>query len=307
MSGRSDLGDFLRTSRAGVSPDAVGLDGSGPGRRVRGLRREEVAQLAGVSVDYLTRLEQGRHTSPSEAVVDALARALQLDAAGRAHLADLARSGPRRAERPQVQRVRPAVHQMLDALVDQPAFVLGRRTDVLAANSLARALITDWQAMPARERNYLRWMFLDPAARALHLDWEAVAAEVVGTLRLDAGRHPDDPLLNQLVGELTIKSPEFRAWWTNHRVHQRTHGSKRLQHPTVGPITIHYEALALPGDSDQTLFIYTTEPGSTSHDNVRLLASWSADQRTTTRASRDAEAFGEGSVATPRQDLGRRA
>jgi transcriptional regulator with XRE-family HTH domain len=273
----TELGEFLRARRAAVSPDAVGLDGSGPGRRVRGLRREEVAQLAGVSVDYLTRLEQGRHTSPSDAVVDALARALLLDDAGRAHLIDLVRSGHQPPERPHGQRVRPAVHQMLDALIDQPAFVLGRRTDVLASNALARALITDWNAKPAPERNYVRWMFLDPAAREVHLDWATVAADVVGTLRLDAGRHRDDPLLNQLVGELTINSPEFRNWWNDHRVHQRTHGSKRLHHPAVGPITIHYEALALPGDDDQTMFVYTTEPGSTSHDNLRLLASWSAD------------------------------
>jgi transcriptional regulator with XRE-family HTH domain len=284
MTARSELGEFLRACRAAVSPQDAGVPATAPGRRVRGLRREEVAHLAGVSVDYYTRLEQGRHASPSESVVDALARALHLDAAAHAHLADLARTGLHRPERPQVQRVRPAVHQMLDALLDQPAFVLGRRTDVLAANALARALATDWQAMPARDRNYTRWIVLDPAARELHLDWHAVAADVVGTLRLDAGRHPDDPLLNQLVGELTIKSPEFRGWWNDHRVHQRTHGIKRLQHPVVGPITIHYEALALPGDSDQTLFIYTTEPGSTSHDNLRLLASWAAGHQASSPA-----------------------
>jgi transcriptional regulator with XRE-family HTH domain len=278
MGARSELGEFLRRRRAELAPSSVGLEAAGPGRRVAGLRREEVARLAGVSVDYYTRLEQGRHTRPSEAVVDALSRALDLDAASRAHLADLSRIGPRRAERPQAQRVRPAVHQMLDALVDQPAFVLGRRTDVLAYNRLARALVTDWNALPARERNYVRWIFLDPAARELHLDWQSVAADVVGTLRLDAGRHPDDPLLSQLVGELTIKSSEFRAAWTDHRVHERTHGTKRLLHPTVGAITVHYEALALAGDPDQTLFVYTTEPASTSQDNLRLLASWTADR-----------------------------
>lgn len=130
--------------------------------------------------------------------------------------------------------------------------------------------------MPARHRNYTRWMLLDPAAREAYEDWAAVAAEVVGTLRLDAGRHPDDPLLTELVGELTIKSPEFRAWWDDHRVHQRTHGTKRMRHPAVGPVTIHYEALALPGDPDQTVFVYTTRPGSTSSDSMRLLASWAA-------------------------------
>jgi hypothetical protein len=175
-----------------------------------------------------------------------------------------------------VQRVRPAVHQLLDSLVDHPAFVLGRRTDVLAANALARALLVDWDRVPARHRNYARWVLLDPAARRAYLDWEAVAADVVGTLRLDAGRHPDDPLLGRLVGELALQSPAFRAWWEDHRVHERTHGTKRMQHAAVGPLTIHYEALALAGDADQTLFVYTTEPGSASSDSLRLLASLAA-------------------------------
>jgi transcriptional regulator with XRE-family HTH domain len=289
MSERNELGEFLRSCRANVTPDTVGLHLTAPGRRVRGLRREEVAQLAGVSVDYYTRLEQGRHSRPSASVIDALARALHLDHASHAHLVDLAQAQDHAPERPQVQRVRQAVHQLLDSLADQPAFILGRRTDVLAANTLARALITDWQTLPARQRNYTRWIFLDPAARELHLDWDTVAADVVGTLRLDAGRHPDDPLLNQLVGELTIKSPHFRSWWNDHRVHQRTHGTKRLHHPTVGPITIHYEALTLPGDNDQTLFVYTTEPGTTSQENLRLLASWKADPHSATTRPSPAE------------------
>jgi transcriptional regulator with XRE-family HTH domain len=273
---RSGLGEFLRASRARVSPADVGLDGN-RGRRVPGLRREEVARLAGVSVDYYTRLEQGRHASPSESVVEALARALHLDQGARAHLFDLSKPAGRHAPEPvHVQRVRPAVHQMLDSMVDHPAFILGRRTDVLAANILARALITDFDKIPAPQRNYTRWILLDPHAREVYLDWESVAADVIGTLRLDAGRHPEDPLLNSLVGELTIKSPEFRRWWDNHRVHERTHGTKRMRHPAIGAITIHYESMALPGDPDQTLFVYTTDPGSPSADNLRLLASWSA-------------------------------
>jgi transcriptional regulator with XRE-family HTH domain len=254
-----------------MTPEAVGLlDHAGErGRRVRGLRREEVARLAGVSVDYYTRLDQGRHASPSEAVLDALSRVFRLDPAASAHLADLAR---RRTEHPPAQRVRPAMHQMIASMTDQPALILGRRTDVLASNTLARALLTDWTRLPPRHRNYTRWVFLDPAAREAFLDWPAVAADVVGTLRLYAGRFPDDPLLNELVGELTIKSPEFRTWWNRHLVHERTHGTKHMTHPAVGPITLQYEALALPGDEDQTLFIYTTAPGSPSHDNLRLLA-----------------------------------
>jgi transcriptional regulator with XRE-family HTH domain len=283
VSGRDGLGEFLRRCRASTHPDAVGLPVT-PGRRVQGLRREEVARLAGVSVDYYTRLEQGRHSTPSTAVLDALARALGLDAAARAHLGDLA--GPGRAvERPHVQRVRPAVHRMLDSLIDHPAFVTGRRTDVLASNALARTLLTDWQGLPPRRRNYVRWLLLDPEARERFLDWEVVAAEAVGTLRLDAGRHPQDPLLNALVGELTIGSPEFGRWWNDHRVHERTFGTKRMAHPAVGPVTVHFEALALPGDTDQTLFVYTTEPGSADQDALRLLASWSVPGTTRTDVS----------------------
>ncbi|MFI7604353.1 helix-turn-helix transcriptional regulator [Micromonospora sp. NPDC049366] len=279
MAGRTDLGVFLRKCRADMTPEAAGLlDHAGhTGRRVRGLRREEVALLAGVSVDYYTRLEQGRHTSPSEAVLDALGRVFQLDAAARAHLVDLARPARRSSAQVTTQRVRPALQQMIASMVDHPAFIVGRRTDVLASNTLARALLTDWTRLPPRHRNYTRWVFLDPAARDAFVNWSTVAAEVVGTLRLYAGRFPDDPWLNELVGELTIKSPEFRTWWNGHRVHERTHGTKHMRHPAVGEITIRYEGLALPGDPDQTLFIYTTDPGSPSHDNLRLLASWAAD------------------------------
>ena len=274
MTGQSKLGEFLRACRANTTPEAAGIDPGPVSRRVRGLRREEVALLAGVSVDYYTRLEQGRHSTPSASVVEALGRALGLDTAGRAHLADLARAVRRPRERPRPQRVRPAVRQLVASLVDHPAFIVGRRTDVLASNALARALMVDWDALPPRERNYTRWMVLDPAARTAYPDWESVAADVVGTLRLDAGRHPDDPQLNELVGELTIKSPEFRRWWEDHRVHERTHGTKRMRHPEIGDITISYEGLALPGDPDQTLFVYSTAPGSPSADNLRLLASW---------------------------------
>ncbi len=278
MATRTQLGEFLRTCRARVSPDAAGLgvDSVRPGRRVRGLRREEVAHLAGVSVDYYSRLEQGRHSTPSDAVINALARALQLDGAAHAHLLDLARPVRRPVSPPRVQRVRPALHQLLESFVDHPAFIIGRRTDVLASNDLARALITDWERMPARYRNYTRWLLLDPTAREVYEDWSTVAAEAVGTLRLAAGREADDRLLTELVGELAISSPEFRAWWGNHRVDERTHGTKRMRHPVVGPVTIHYGALALPGDPDQTLFVYSTEPGSASRDNMRLLASWFA-------------------------------
>jgi transcriptional regulator with XRE-family HTH domain len=296
MAEQANLGDFLRRCRADTTPEAAGIAGytGEPGRRVRGLRREEVAQLAGVSVDYYTRLEQGRHTTPSAAVLDALARVFQLEAAARAHLADLARPTRHRAAQIPVQRVRPAMQQLIASMVDHPAFIVGRRTDILAANPLACALLTDWPSLPVRQRNYTRWVFLDTYAREAFLNWSTVAAEVVGTLRLYAGRYPNDPQLNELVGELTIKSPEFRSWWNEHQVHERTHGIKHMKHPAVGPITVRYEALALPGDEEQTLFIYTTDPGSPSHDNLRLLALW-AQQRshpTNTRATAAPDSFG---------------
>lgn len=289
MRRRTELGDFLRKCRADLSPADAGLPDSQSGRRVRGLRREEVAALAGVSVDYYTRLEQGRHGSPSEAVLDALARVFRLDAVGRAHLADLARPARRGAAPPPTQRVRPAMQQLIASMTDQPALILGRRTDVLASNTLARALLTDWTQLPPRHRNYTRWIFLDPAAREAFLDWPTVAAEVVGTLRLYAGRNPDDVRLNELVGELTIKSADFRRWWNGHQVHERTYGVKRMMHPAVGPITLRFEALSLPGDPEQTLFLYNTDPGSPSHDNLRLLGLLTAQQgaATTTAAVSD--------------------
>ncbi|MFD4205350.1 helix-turn-helix transcriptional regulator [Micromonospora tulbaghiae] len=280
MAGHSDLGRFLRRCRADLTPEAAGIAAATQGRRVRGLRREEVALLAGVSVDYYTRLEQGRHTSPSAAVVDALARVFQLDTAARAHLADLARPARRGSQQMPAQRVRPAMHQLIASMTEHPALILGRRTDVLASNALARALLTDWTLLPPRHRNYIRWVFLGPGARDAFPDWPTVAADVVGTLRLYAGRHPDDPRLGELVGELSIKSPEFRTWWNGRHVHERTHGTKRMNHPAVGPITLRYEALALPGDPDQTLFVYTTDPGSPSHDNLRLLGLLTARTRT---------------------------
>lgn len=268
------LGEFLRACRANTAPETAG-----DGRRVRGLRREEVAQLAGVSVDYYTRLEQGRHSTPSDAVVDALARVFRLEPAGRAHLADLARPARRKTRQTPPQRVRPAMQQMLASLTGHPALILGRRTDVLAANPLARALLTDWTRLPPRERNYARWMFLDPDARAAFTDWPTVAAEVAGTLRRHAGRYPDDPRLSELVGELTIKSRQFRTWWERHKVFERTYGTKHMTHPAVGPITLRYEALTLPGDEDQTLFLYTADPGSPSQDNLRLLRLWAESSR----------------------------
>ncbi|HEX6339819.1 helix-turn-helix transcriptional regulator [Umezawaea sp.] len=271
-----ELADFLRRARGQVDPSRAGLPPDGRVRRVPGLRREEVALLAGVSADYYARLEQGRRITPSAAVVEAIGRALGLDAAGRTHLEDLiglpAASAPRRAS--SVQRVRPGLYQLLDSLDGEPALVLGRRTDVLAANRMAGALFADFDRLPLRERNYAHWMFLDERARSLFVDWPDQARAAVESLRFEIGRDPYDRATVALVAELRDRSREFDQWWEQHRVHQRTHGSKRLRHPLVGELTVEYESLSPPGDPDTTLFVYTTEPGSPSRRALELLASW---------------------------------
>ncbi len=275
-SSNPELADFLRRARSKVDPARAGLPHDGRIRRVPGLRREEVALLAGVSTDYYTRLEQGRRITPSDSVLDAISRALGLDETGRAHLGHLVAGGtaPTRRRTPFVQRVRPGLHQFLDSLDGHPALVLGRRTDVLASNRLARALFTDFEAMRPRERNYARWMFLDDGARALFVDWEEQARSCVHNLRLEVGSETDDPGVHALVAELAETSPEFRTWWDEHDVYQRTYGTKRLRHPVVGELAVHYETLALPGDPDQTVFVYTTEAGTSSREALDLLASW---------------------------------
>ncbi|MCS7476893.1 helix-turn-helix domain-containing protein [Umezawaea endophytica] len=276
-----ELADFLRRARSQVDPSRAGLPLDGRVRRVPGLRREEVALLAGVSTDYYARLEQGRRITPSVAVVEAIGRALELDAAGRAHLEDLigltTSAAPRRPRG--VQRVRPGLYQLLDSLDGEPVLVLGRRTDVLAANRMAKALFADFERMPVRQRNYARWMFLDERARSLFVDWRDQARAAVESLRFDIGRDPDDAATAALVAELRDQSRDFDQWWEQHRVHQRTHGSKRLHHPLVGDLTVEYESLSLPDDPDTTLFVYTTEAGSSSRRAMDLLASWTGSEQ----------------------------
>ncbi|MCP2262684.1 helix-turn-helix transcriptional regulator [Promicromonospora thailandica] len=273
----TELADFLRRARNQVDASRSGLPADGRVRRVPGLRREEVAFLAGVSTDYYARLEQGRRIVPSPAVVDAIGRALALDAAGRAHLADLIGLGtvtPQQRSRP-VQRLRPGLYQLLEALDDVPVLVLGRRSDVLAQNRMARALFTDFERFPAPKRNYARWMFLDEGSRDLFVDWEEQARVTVESLRLEAGNDPADRATAELIAELRESAPEFGRWWDEHRVNQRTYGTKRLRHPVVGDLSVEYETLSLPGDSDTTLYVYSTEPGSPSARALNLLASWS--------------------------------
>ncbi|MFC6081737.1 helix-turn-helix transcriptional regulator [Sphaerisporangium aureirubrum] len=273
----TDLRDFLRSRRARITPADAGLpDQRGP-RRVAGLRREEVAQLAGVSVDYYVRLERGRSLHVSEAVLDAVARSLCLNDTERDHLFALARPArrPRRPAPP--QRVRPGLFRVLDTLSGNPAMIIGHRLDILAANGMARALYTDFEALPHRDRNLARYIFLDESARSLYADWEAAARRVVAALHLYAGRHPDDPRLAELIGELSVHDHDFRRWWADHDVHRHSNGTKLYHHPLVGDLTLHYEALTPTTDPDQLLGLYTAEPNTPSDHALRLLASWTGN------------------------------
>lgn len=294
---RSALADFLKTRRARLDPADVGLNPDVSRRRVPGLRREELAQLAGVSVDYYTRLEQGRSRSASVDVLDALATALQLDDAEREHLHQLGRPQPvARGIRSRPQRVHPATLALLDRLdlVGSPAFILGRRLDVLAHNRLAGALVTEFRRLPAPQRNQARFVFLDSHARELYADWRQVAVDTVAMLRHDAGRYPDDPKLSALIGELSIHSEEFRTWWSRHDVQRRTTGTKGYHHPLVGELTVQYQALNPSGDEDQVLIVYTTEPGTASDNALRLLAQLHAQDAAPTVAELDTTDSTEG-------------
>ncbi|MET8213046.1 helix-turn-helix transcriptional regulator [Streptomyces sp. NPDC005373] len=280
MDRSSEIREFLRTRRARITPDQAGLTPHAGPRRVPGLRREEVAQLAGVSVDYYIRLERGRTQGVSEAVLDAVARALHLDDTERAHLFDLAQPTTAavraRRKRPLApQRVRPALYRALDAL-SVPAVVQGRRLDVLAANPLGYALFADFASRPHRDRNFARFVFLDQAAPALYADWEKAARDTVAALRLYAGRHADDPQLTELIGELSLHSDAFRRLWADHDVRAHTTGTKRLHHPVVGDLTLDYVVLAAEDDPDQSLAIYTPEPASPSAEALGILASWTS-------------------------------
>jgi transcriptional regulator with XRE-family HTH domain len=302
MPDRSEIAEFLQSRRARLQPEDVGVPSTGERRRVPGLRRSELAQLAGVSVEYYTRLEQGRAGNVSDMVIDAIAQALRLDATERTHLTDLLRPQPaaRRRRRSSPQRLRPGVVQLLNS-ISSPAFVLGRRMDVLAANRMARLLLTDFDALPGPERNMARWIFLGDEARELYPDWETVARETVAMLRFDAGRHPDDPELSELIGELSMKSPAFAGWWATHDVTERTFGTKDYRHPVVGELSIRYEALRLPDDPDQLLIAYTTEAGSPSERAMRLLDAWGGAEPAAPEPAEDRAAA---LLAEPADDAG---
>jgi transcriptional regulator with XRE-family HTH domain len=246
------------------------------------LRREELATLAGVSADYYVRLEQGRERHPSEQVIDALARALQLDDDATAHLHELARPAPRRRRAARrTERVRPELLRLMEAWPNTPAMVTGRHLDVLAANSLATALHGGF----ARGTNLVRSLFLDPAARERYPDWDEVTKDTVAALRASVGPDLDDPHLTDLVGELSLKSERFRTLWARHDVREKTHGKKRFVHPQVGELTIHYETFAVAGSAGQVLSVYHAEPGSPTEQALALLSSIAAGESAATRTS----------------------
>lgn len=282
MDNRAEIRDFLASRRARLTPTQAGLPVYGTHRRVAGLRREEVAMLAGVSVDYYTRLERGNLAGVSDGVLAALATALQLDEAERTHLVDLARTagtGPARARRrPAQPQVRPSVRAMLDAMTGAPALVRNDRLDILAVNALGRALYAELYRDPVRPANHARFAFLDPRAKDFWVDWERAADDTVGVLRAQAGRDPFDRALSDLVGELSTRSEEFRTRWAAHNVHLHRGGVKHIHHPVVGRLELMYDMLELPADPGLTMLVYTAAPGSPSADALTLLASWAATQ-----------------------------
>jgi transcriptional regulator with XRE-family HTH domain len=276
---RNEIREFLTSRRAKLTPEQAGLRTYGGSRRVPGLRREEVALLAGVSVDYYTRLERGHAGGVSETVLEALARALQLDEAERAHLFDLTRAAnatARNRRRATPERVRPGVRRLLDAITGAPAFVRNGRMDILAANRLGRALYADMFNGPRRPPNTAWFVFLDPRAPGFYVDWEQVANDAVAILRAEAGRSPYDRALSDLVGELSTQSELFARLWAAHDVRDHTAGVKRFHHAVVGDLILSFETMALAADTGLTMFTYTAEEGSKSDEALRLLASWTA-------------------------------
>jgi transcriptional regulator with XRE-family HTH domain len=276
---RNEVREFLASRRAKLTPEQAGLPAYGGHRRVPGLRREEVALLAGLSVDYYTRLERGHLSGASESVLVALGQALQLDEPERVHLFDLARAAnatPRTRRRAPAQQVRPGVQRVLDAMSSAPAWIRNWKADFVGTNRLGRALYAPVFDDPVRPANTARFAFLNPRAGDFYRDWEQTANDMVGVLRAEAGRNPYDRGLTDLVGELSTRSEEFRTRWAAHDVRFHRTGRKRLHHPVVGDLDLTYEAMDLPSDPGLRLLVYTAEPGSPSQDGLDLLASWAA-------------------------------
>ena len=280
MDNRPQVREFLISRRERISPAQAGLPAYGGGnRRVKGLRREEVALLAGVSNDYYVRMERGNLAGASEAVLDGIASALQLDEAERAHLFDLARAAtpaPPQQRRSKASGVTGGIQQILDAITDAPAWVRNARHDMLAANRLARALYAPVLADPRRPANNARFIYLDPAGREFFADWERAADDIAAMLRSEAGSNPHDKQLIELIGELSTRSQEFRSRWAAHNVRFHRTGHKRIHHPVVGTLDLDFEAMEFPAHPGLTLLAYTAAAGTPTADSLKMLASWAA-------------------------------
>ena len=280
MDNRAQVREFLVSRRERISPAQAGLPAYGGGnRRVKGLRREEVALLAGVSIDYYVRMERGNLAGASNAVLDGIAGALQLDEAERAHLFDLARAAqptPPRRRRAKTSGVTEGIQQVLDAITDAPAWIRNARHDMLAANRMARALYAPLLADPRRPVNNARFVYLDPAARDFFTDWDRAADDIAAMLRSEAGHSPHDKQLIELIGELSTRSEDFRTRWAAHNVRFHRTGHKRLRHPVVGTLDLDFEAMEFPAYPGLTLIVYTAAAGTPAADNLKLLASWAA-------------------------------
>jgi transcriptional regulator with XRE-family HTH domain len=276
---RAEIRQFLTTRRAKLTPEQAGLPAYGANRRVPGLRREEVALLAGISIEYYTRLERGNARGVSDEVLEALARALQLDEVERAHLLDLVRTAnaaPPARRHATPQRVRPSVQRVLDSTTGTAAFLRNGRLDVLSANQLGYALYSPAFGDSARPVNLARFVFLDPKSREFYGDWDGIAHAAVGSLRAEAGRDPYDRALTDLVGELSVRSQEFRVRWAAHDVDYYRSGVQPFHHPLVGDLTLDYDVLELPADPGQSIVAYSAEPGSPARQALDLLASWAS-------------------------------
>jgi transcriptional regulator with XRE-family HTH domain len=285
---RAEIQTFLTTRRARISPEQAGLPTyGGERRRVSGLRRDEVALLAGISSQYYTKLERGNAAGVSDSVIDGIARALQLDEAERTHLVDLIRAaGTTRAPRRTTpQRVRPTVQRVLDSMIGTPALVLNARLDIVTANELGYALFSPVYADPVRPANNARFVFLDPDATEFFRDWDKAANDTVALLRAEAGRNAYDRRLSDLIGELSTRSDAFRRRWAAHDVQIHTTGIKLIHHPVVGDLDLPYESFPLSHHLTQSLLTYTAEPGSPTQDALTLLASWAANTTHRSNAS----------------------
>ncbi len=281
----NELGEFLKARRGELNPSDVGLS-PGQRRRVSGLRREEVALLASISTEYYARIEQGR-LQASVPLLREIAQVLRLNEDQRTYLLELAVKQAVPPPAPlQRQRVDPPLQRMLDDLRATPAFVIGRRTDVLAWNHLATVLWTDFGQIPEQERVFVRLLFTEPWMRELYVDWAEVARLAIAQLRMESARYPGDHRLNTLVDELSNLDKQFHQWWTEHDVATRKQGTKRLHHPVVGELTLDWDTLTCATDSEQHILVWSAAPGSLSHDGLRLLASWGPMQHSRSGALR---------------------